>query len=244
MTTTGELSFVGSSGSRLSGVLHEPDGPVSGSVLMAHCFTCSKDLFTMTRFSAGLADAGYVSFRFDFTGLGESEGRFETTTVSHNLIDLTRAAVTLIERGFGPCALFGHSLGGAAVLLAAHRLKTVRAVAVLGAPADADHVLHFAGSESTVTIGGRTLRISPDFASDAASQDAAGLVAELDRPLLVLHAVDDETVPFENAELIYERAKEPKRLVALEAGDHLLSDRAASDVAIAELAKWFDEVLA
>lgn len=105
------LRFVGSQGHELAGILHRPDGPTKGAVLMAHCFTCSKDLHTMTRLAKGLAEAGYAAFRFDFTGRGESDGDFSTKTVSGNVSDLVRAATTLIEQGFGPCTLIGHSLG-------------------------------------------------------------------------------------------------------------------------------------
>lgn len=140
MSDTTELRFPGSTGARLSGVLHTPGQRARGSILLAHCFTCTKDVHTMTRLARGLTEAGYAVLRFDFTGLGDSGGEFSATTLSHNVRDLTAAATALITRGYGPCGLFGHSLGGAASLLAASRLKTVRSVAVLGAPADADHV--------------------------------------------------------------------------------------------------------
>jgi len=110
---TRTLTFAGSTGAQLHGVLHVPDGDAKGSVLLAHCFTCSKDLHTMTRLANGLADGGYAVLRFDFTGLGDSEGDFATSTIGNDVRDLVRAATTLVEQGYGPCGMLGHSLGGA-----------------------------------------------------------------------------------------------------------------------------------
>ncbi len=134
--STQDLHFPGSTGASLSGVLHVPDAEEArGSVLLAHCFTCSKDIHTMTRIARGLEDAGFAVLRFDFTGLGESEGAFDETTVAHSVRDLSSAASALISRGFGPCGLFGHSLGGAAGRLAPPRQHTVRAVVAHGGAA-------------------------------------------------------------------------------------------------------------
>ncbi|MFA9564028.1 MAG: alpha/beta hydrolase [Acidimicrobiales bacterium] len=247
---TEDLSFVGSAGAHLSGVLHRPDGPVKGSVLLAHCFTCGKDLHTMTRLARGLAREGYVALRFDFTGLGASDGAFSETTVATNVADLSRAALVLIQRGYGPCALVGHSLGGAAVLLAAHRVKTASAVAVIAAPADTDHVHHLFADDietirsegcAVVHIGGRPFPISDRFLDDLTRHRVLDRVAQLGRPLLVLHGPDDEVVPFEHALRIYEAADEPKRLVSLTGADHLLSDRTVADQALAAIVEWLDE---
>ncbi|MEL6983029.1 MAG: alpha/beta fold hydrolase, partial [Actinomycetota bacterium] len=161
MSTIEPIDFVGSQGATLAARLHTPDGRARGSILLAHCFTCSKDLHTMTRLASGLAEAGYAAMRFDFTGLGESGGDFADTTLSANVSDLTRAATTLIGRGYGPCGLIGHSLGGAAAVLATRRLKTVRSLVTIGAPADASHVRHLmddqwptlaAGQPAVITV--------------------------------------------------------------------------------------------
>jgi putative redox protein len=250
--TQEKVSFVGSAGAELSGVLHSPDEGAKGSVLLAHCFTCSKDLHTMTRLARGLSDAGYAVFRFDFTGLGQSGGEFGDTTVSTNVGDLSRAALTLIQMGFGPCGMVGHSLGGAAALLAAQRVKTVESLAVVGAPASPQHVRRLLkGSESEiedkgeaiVEIGGRKFPISLEFLQDLDEHMADKAVEELGRPLLIIHAVDDEVVGVEEGERIFSRAKQPKSFVPLLGADHLLSDPGSAAEAAATLTEWFNRTL-
>ena len=246
------VEFVGGAGSRLSGLLDRPRaGAAKGSLLLAHCFTCSKDFTTTRRLAHGLNDAGYATFRFDFTGIGESGGPFADKTVSRNVSDVVRAAVTLIEQGVGPCGLIGHSLGGAAVLLAAHRIKTVRAVAVIGAPSDPGHVRHlFVDSVdrireegvSEVSIGGRRFPISRAFLDDLDDHALLDRVSDLAVPLLVLHAPTDDVVGFEHAERI-ERACTSCELRPLVGGDHLLTAAGAVDRAGAELAAFFDQHL-
>ena len=248
MSTTG-LSFPGSTGARLCGRLHRPDGQARGSILLAHCFTCSKDMHTMTRLARGLAAAGYAVLRFDFTGLGESEGSFGAATVSHDVRDLVAAATALIGEGYGPCGLLGHSLGGAASLLAAQRLKTVRSVAVLGAPASPGHVRHLLGEQPDgacaieVTIGGRTFTLARSFFDDLEQHDQRGAVASLQRPLLVLHAVADEVVSIEEGERNFAAAEQPKAFVPLLAADHLLTSRDAAEHALDFVRSWFDATL-
>lgn len=252
MSETEALHFSGSTGAQLSGVLHRPEGAARGSVLLAHCFTCSKDLHTMTRLARGLSDAGYAVLRFDFTGLGDSAGEFSATTVSHNVRDLTAAATALIGRGYGPCGLLGHSLGGAASLLAAGRLKTVRSVVVLGAPASPDHVRRLfvdheeriqRDGEAVVAIGGRSFPIAASFLDDLASHDEAADVAALGRPLLVIHAIEDEVVDITEGERIFAAAQQPKGFHPLLRGDHLLTDRAVADEVLDEATRWFDRTL-
>lgn len=247
---TEDLTFTGSSGARLNGVLHRPSGTAKGSVLLAHCFTCGKDLHTMTRLARALAREGYAAFRFDFTGLGASDGDFSQTTVATNVADLSRAAFVLVQQGFGPCAMVGHSLGGTAVLLAAHRVKTATAIVVLAAPADTDHVQHLFADDldtirddgcAVVRIAGRPFPIGNEFLDDLATHRVLDRVAELDRPLLVLHGPDDEVVPFDHAQRIYDAAREPKRLIRLAGADHLLSDRTVADHAAAAIVAWLDE---
>ena len=247
---TEDLSFAGSAGAQLSGVLHRPDTEARGSVLLAHCFTCGKDLHTMTRLARGLAREGYAAFRFDFTGLGASGGDFSETTVATNVADLSRAAMVLVQQGFGPCAMVGHSLGGAAVLLAAHRVKTATAIAVIAAPADTNHVHHLFADDldtirsegcAVVRIGGRPFPVGNEFVDDLGAHRVLDRVAELDRPLLILHGPDDEIVPFDHAQRIYAAAHQPKRLVSLSGADHLLSDHTVADQALAAIVEWLDE---
>lgn len=246
------VEIVGGQGHRLSGRLHLPPEKARGSVLMAHCFSCSKDLHTMTRLTSGLVDAGFAALRFDFTGLGDSDGDFAETSVSANVTDLTRAATTLIEMGFGPCGLFGHSLGGAAAILAAPKLKTVRSIATLGAPSDVGHVTHlFADSlddirsdgRAPVTIGGRRFELEAGFVHDLDRHDVLDAVAALNRPYCTIHARDDTVVTFDNAERLHAAANEPRRLVAFPEGGHLFAPRASADAMVAAVTSWFIETL-
>ncbi|QBI19409.1 alpha/beta hydrolase [Egibacter rhizosphaerae] len=253
---TEELEFVGSAGDRLAGVLHVPEdaveGPPRGSIVLAHCFTCSKDLHTMTRLARGLAEAGYAVLRFDFTGLGESEGEFGETTVSTNVGDLVRAAAALLERGYGPCGLVGHSLGGAAALLASERLKTVRSVAVIGAPSTPEHVRHLLSDredairrkgEAVVEIAGRPFPIAEEFLDDLEAHRQRDHVRHLGRPLLVLHAVDDEVVGVDEGEANFAAARQPKSFVPLLETDHLLSSHASAEQALDSVRAWFERTL-
>lgn len=247
-----EISFVGGSGATLSGVLHRPPERALGSVLMAHCFTCSKDLHTMTRLAKALTDAGFAAFRFDFTGRGESGGDFAKKTLSGNVSDVVRAATTLVEMGFGPCGILGHSLGGAAVLLAAERVKTVRSIVTVGAPSDAAHVKHlFADSEEAllrdgraeVTIGGRTFELEAGFVHDLETHDVLAAVSELHRPYLTVHAEDDNTVPITEAENLHAAAEEPKRFIRYAEGGHLFGNRTHANQMADDVVAWFTETL-
>ncbi len=256
MSTVERFDFIGSQGSALSGRLHRPElGPgqrAKGAVLLAHCFTCSKDLNTMTRLAKGLAEGGYAALRFDFTGLGESDGDFAATSVSANVSDLARAATSLIQEGFGPCGLMGHSLGGAASILAAHRLKTVRSLVTLSAPADTGHVRHLfadqvptleAGQPATITIAQRQFELNPGFVSDLGCHDVLSRVSQLGRPYCMIHATDDDVVGYDNAERLYRAATHPKKLVTLDSGGHMFANRAAADQVIAAALSWFDDTL-
>lgn len=247
-----EIRFVGGSAAELSGVLHRPVEKATGSVLLAHCFTCSKDIHTMTRLANALSDAGLAAFRFDFTGRGDSDGDFAKKTLSGNVSDVVRAATTLIEMGFGPCGLIGHSLGGAAAILAASKLKTVRSLVTIGAPSDANHVRHlFADSEAEllsqgradVRIGGRTFELEAGFVHDLATHDVLDAAADLNRPYLVVHADDDTTVPITEGEALFAAAKEPKSFVRYPDGGHLFGDRVLADRMTADVVRWFESTL-
>ena len=251
MSVVEQFDFVGSQGATLSGKLHRAKSP-KGAVLLAHCFTCSKDLSTMTRLAKGLADGGYTTLRFDFTGLGESGGDFADTSVSANVSDLSMAAASLVELGFGPCGLMGHSLGGAATILAAHRLKTVRSLITLSAPAETGHVRHLfsnqlpeleAGRPATITIAHRDFTLNPGFVNDLCEHDVAARVSQLGRPYCVIHAVDDGVVGYDNAERLYEAAAHPKKLVTLDSGGHMFGKRPDADQVVAAALSWFDETL-
>lgn len=206
----------------------------------------------MTRLANALSDAGFAAFRFDFTGRGESGGDFAKKTLSGNVSDVTRAATTLIEMGFGPCGLIGHSLGGAAALLAASRLKTVRSVVTIGAPSNANHVRHlFAASEAEllsegqadVVIGGRTFTLEASFVHDLATHDVVAAAAGLDRPYMVVHADDDMTVSVAEGEALFAAAAEPKKFTRYADGGHLFANRALADRMTADVAEWFSSTL-
>jgi putative redox protein len=254
MTTVEQFDFVGAQGATLSGRLHRPASgtAIKGSILLAHCFTCSKDLNTMTRLASGLAEDGFVALRFDFTGLGESGGDFAETSVSANVSDLTRAAASLIEQGFGPCGLLGHSLGGTASLLAASRLKTVRSLITLSSPAEADHVQHLfgdqvaaleAGQPARITIAARSFNLNPGFVEDLQNHDALAAAADLGRPYCVIHATDDTVVDYSNAERLHQAAAAPKQLITLYSGGHLFSKRAEADQVLDAVLAWFNQTL-
>lgn len=243
------IKFVGSQGHELAGVLHRPEGKAKGSVLMAHCFTCGKDLHTTTRLAKGLAEAGYAALRFDFTGLGESGGDFAKKTVSGNVSDLVRAATILIERGYGPCGLIGHSLGGAAAVLAARKLKTVRSLVTIGAPADVNHIRHLitpsksGDGSSEANLGGQVFNLDRGFVEDLGNHDVLANAGELNRPYLIIHVRDDETVEFNQGEQLFAAASEPKRFHTPDTGGHLLGPRPAADDALKTIVAWFDETL-
>jgi fermentation-respiration switch protein FrsA (DUF1100 family) len=244
-----DVEFVGSQGHQLAGKLHLPAEKAKGSVLMAHCFTCSKDIHTMTRLADGMTEAGYATMRFDFTGRGESGGDFETKTLSGNVSDVTRAAATLIEMGYGPCAALGHSLGGAAVVLAAAKLKTVRSVITLGAPSDATHVSHLFSAQvdelrnegrAEVCISGRSFYLQKQFLDDLETHDILSTAAALNRPHLVIHTRDDDVVGFDNGEALYAAAGDHGQMLALDTGGHLLEPRPAAEAALTAVVEFLD----
>lgn len=248
MTITSEkVSFPGAGGAMLAARFERPAGPVRATALFAHCFTCSKDGHAATRIARALADLGIATLRFDFTGLGGSDGDFANSGFSSNVGDLVAAAEFLRSRGEAPRILVGHSLGGAAVLAAAARVPEAKAVATIGAPADPDHVRHLlAGAaseietkgEAEVAIAGRRFRIARSFLDDLGRHPLADTIGQLRRALLVFHAPTDDTVGIDNATRIFVAARHPKSFVSLAGADHLLS-RAEDGVYVASvLAAW------
>ena len=234
MKSAQKVTFTGSDGSALAARLELPAGPVHAFAIFAHCFTCSKDVFAAARVSSELARRGFAVLRFDFTGLGSSEGEFANTNFSSNVADLLKAADFLRETYEAPRLLIGHSFGGAAVIAAAGDIPEATAVVTIGAPADVAHVLkNFAGDvdrieadgAGEVTLAGRQFVIRQDFVTDARAQTLHDRIAGLRRALLILHAPTDEYVAIDNARDIYEAARHPKSFVSLDGADHLLSDR-------------------
>ena len=215
--------------------------------LFAHCFTCNKNLTAVRNISRALTQAGVAVLRFDFTGLGDSEGDFADTNFTSNVEDLVAAGQWLIDNHEGPRILIGHSLGGAAVLCAATVIPTVAAVATIGAPFDPTHVAQLFGDsleriekegKATVTIGGRSFNIKQQFIDDLEANRIDAHIKDMRKPLLVLHSPQDRTVEIENARLIYEAAHHPKSFVTLDGADHLLTDKADSLYVGSLIAAW------
>ncbi|MDT8437442.1 MAG: alpha/beta fold hydrolase [Wenzhouxiangellaceae bacterium] len=248
-----KIRFTNRAGHELAGNLELPPGGVwQATALFAHCFTCTRNIKAARNITRALADAGFAVLRFDFTGLGESDGDFADTTFSSNLDDLEDAAGWMAEKFAAPQLLVGHSLGGAAVLAAAERLDSVRAVATLGAPADPEHVLKQMGSDlerierdgsAEVQLAGRPFRIRRDFVEDARSHSLNERLRKLRRALLVMHAPGDRTVGIENAQQIFAAALHPKSFVSLDDADHLLSAERDSRYAGSVIATWASRFL-
>jgi len=244
---TDKAVFTGADGDRLAARLDRPVAAPRAYALFAHCFTCGKDIGAARRIAAALAERGIAVLRFDFTGLGHSEGEFANTNFSSNVGDLVAAADWLRDTHKAPALLIGHSLGGAAVLAAANRVPECRAVATIGAPADPGHVAHLladkrdtldAEGETEITIAGRSFRVTKQFLDDIAEQNLTRGIAELKRGLLICHAPRDEIVGIENASEIFRAAKHPKSFLSLDDADHLLSRRADAAYVATVLAAW------
>jgi alpha/beta superfamily hydrolase len=246
-TESKKVEFEGAQGHSLAARLDGPESGSRGYALFAHCFTCSKDTLAAARISSALASEGISVLRFDFTGLGSSEGDFANTNFSSNIEDLVRAADWLREHHQAPTLLVGHSLGGAAVLAAAGRIDEVTAVATLNAPSDPSHVEHLLASkkdrievdgEAEVELGGRRFCIKRHFLEDVREQRLLAHAAELNRALLVFHAPTDRIVGIQNARQIFEAAKHPKSFVSLDGADHMLSRPEDAAYAATVLAAW------
>ncbi|MBA0125107.1 alpha/beta fold hydrolase [Haloechinothrix sp. YIM 98757] len=247
MGSTTKLTFDGSRGHRLAAVLDMPAGRPRAFALFAHCFTCSKDVPASARIARSLAESGIAVLRFDFTGLGHSEGEFGNTDFTSNVEDLVHAADHLREHYAAPTILLGHSLGGAAVLAATHRIPEARAVATVAAPADPSHVARLFGSsraeieragEADVTLAGRTFRIRSEFLTDIETQPQTERVACLDAALLVLHSPTDTLVSVDNARQIFDSARHPRSFVALDGADHLLTRPADAAYVATVITAW------
>jgi uncharacterized OsmC-like protein/fermentation-respiration switch protein FrsA (DUF1100 family) len=249
---TGRFQFQGSEGQQLAAALDTPEGPVHAYALFAHCFTCGKDVLAAKRIAVALAARGIAVLRFDFTGLGSSEGDFANSTFSSNVADLVRAADHLRKSYAAPVLLIGHSLGGAAVLAAASQIPDAKAVVTIAAPSDPSHVTGlFAGSiekirgqgEAEVSLAGRPFTIKRAFLDDVAEHSLMERITNLRRALLVMHSPTDDTVGIDNATRIFVAAKHPKSFVSLAGADHLLSDRRDSVYAADVIAAWVSRYL-
>jgi uncharacterized OsmC-like protein/alpha/beta superfamily hydrolase len=246
------FDFPNARGEKLSALLDKPAGQPAAFALFAHCFTCGKDNLAAKRIAQALTARGIAVLRFDFTGLGASEGEFANTTFSSNIADLVAAADHLRKMYQAPAILIGHSLGGAAVLAAASQVPEARAVATIAAPADPAHVtglfrqhvadIHEKG-EVEVALAGRPFRIRKEFLDDVAMHKLEHCVRNLHKALLVMHSPTDDLVGIENASAIFTTAKHPKSFISLHGADHLLSNRADAVYVAEVIAAWSERYL-
>ena len=227
-----KVSFKGAFGDVLSAKIDSPDeGEVKSWALFAHGFSIGKDLKPIRTISRSLVKDGFGMLRFDFTGLGESEGDFSETNFSSNCEDIRQAAKFLAENYGPPSVLIGHSFGGTAALKVASEIPEVKAIATIGSPCDTSHIVHqFADQleeieeegEAKVLLGGRPFVIKEQFLEDIENQDIAMEISTLDRGLLIFHSPQDSVVGIDNAAHIYGKARHPKSFVSLDGADHLL----------------------
>jgi putative redox protein len=248
-----KITFKNQKGNELAARLDLPDNTHPHSyAIFAHCFTCNKDLKAVANVARALNNSGFGVLRFDFTGLGQSEGEFGDTTFSSNVQDLHDAASWLAENHKPPELLIGHSLGGAAVIFAAAEMDSARAVAVIGAPSSPEHVVqHFSEGldqieqvgMAEVNIGGRPFNVSKQFIDDLRSKEMKQVLPKLNKSLLVLHSPQDRIVSIKNAEEIYLAARHPKSYISLDGADHLLADKRDSAYAGKVIAGWAERYL-
>ena len=248
-----KIQFEGSQGTQLAARLDLPaTAKPRAFALFAHCFTCTKDIFAASRIAEALSARDIAVLRFDFTGLGHSDGEFGNTHFSSNVQDLLMAAEYLRREHEAPKIVIGHSLGGAAVLAAAGDVPEAVAVATIGAPAEPAHVQHLfqaarpeieAAGEAEVLIAGRPFKIKKAFLEDIEEQKLGSRIASLRKALLVLHAPGDQTVGIDNAGKIFTAAKHPKSFVSLDDADHLLSNRRDAVYAAEVLSAWVSRYL-
>jgi putative redox protein len=249
---TERFQFSGADGQQLAATLDLPDTPPVAYALFAHCFTCGMNVLAAKRIATALAAHGIAVLRFDFTGIGASEGEFANTTFSSNVADLVRAADHLRETRMAPAILIGHSLGGAAVLAAAEHIPEAKAVVTIAAPSDPVHVTGMfkdrvedirREGDVEVQLAGRPFRIKREFLDDVAEQNLTERIAKLRKALLILHSPTDNTVGIDNATHIFVAAKHPKSFISLTGADHLLNQKRDAEYVAHVVAAWVERYL-
>jgi putative redox protein len=230
-----KITFTNSENQQLSARLELPNHEKPHSyAIFAHCFTCNKNLLAVKNIARALNNKGIAVLRFDFTGLGESEGDFVDTNFSSNIQDLISASDFLTKQYQAPSLLIGHSLGGAAVIYAAKEIESIKAVATIGAPSSPDHVQHLFKSDleeikekgkATVSIGGREFSLKKEFLEDIESKKMESCIKSLRKPILIMHSPQDNTVGIQNAKELYHYAHHPKSFISIDGADHLLSNK-------------------
>jgi putative redox protein len=252
MSRPQRISFENQQGQRISAILDLPDGEVRAQALFAHCFTCTKDLKAAHWIGQTLAASGIAMLRFDFAGLGESEGEFSESSLSTNIADLSAAAAFLAAEHEAPALLLGHSLGGAAVLAAAGEIPSARAVATISAPFDPAHLRRYllppAGADVApermeIRIAGRRFQLGRQFLEDLERYDMSERVGSLGRALLIFHSPEDAVVEVEQAGRIFRAARHPRSFIALDGADHLLTNRWDAELVGRMLAVWIGRYL-
>ena len=244
---TERFQFPGVDGHQLAASLDLPEQEPLAFALFAHCFTCGKDVLAAKRIAVALAAKGIAVLRFDFTGLGSSEGDFANSTFSSNVADLVRAADHLRETRKAPAILIGHSLGGAAILAAAGQIPDAKAVVTIAAPSDPAHVTDLFADRIEdirkhgtveVSLAGRPFHIKREFLDDIAEHNLMAQVTRLHKALLIMHAPADDTVGIDNATHIFVAAKHPKSFVSLAGADHLLTGKRDAAYVADVIAAW------
>ncbi len=245
---TQKVTFNSLSGKTLVGKLELPTTRHPHNyAIFAHCFTCNKNIAAVRNISRSMNNAGYSVLRFDFTGLGESDGDFEDTNFTGNVDDLIAAAQYLTTNYSAPTLLIGHSLGGAAVVFAASKINSIKAVATIGAPSQPAHVQHLLKSKlakiqqsghAIVNIGGRDFNIKKQFLEDLESKSLADIAANMKKAILIMHSPQDDIVSIENAETLYKTLRHPKSFISLDGADHLLSRKEDSKYVGSAIAAW------
>ena len=241
-------------GLQLSARLDLPDDGYRATALFAHCFTCGKDILAASRIARRLVALGFAVLRFDFAGLGASEGEFADTNFSSNVQDLVDAADWLRQHYRAPSLMIGHSLGGTAILAASAQIPEAEAYVTIGSPSDPRHIFKLIGDaglatiegagEAEVNLEGRIFRIKQQFLRDAAEQKVLGLVRSLGKPLLIMHAPADGTVPIEHATALFQAAAHPKSFVSLGEADHLVTNKADAEFIADVVASWSGRYIA
>ena len=249
---TEKFQFAGSEGQQLAAALDLPEREPVAYALFAHCFTCGKDVLAARRIALALAAKDIAVLRFDFTGLGSSEGDFANSTFSSNVADLVRAADHLRETRQAPALLIGHSLGGAAILAAAGRIPDARAVVTIAAPADPAHVTGLfrdriedirTQGKVEVQLAGRPFHIRREFLDDIAEHNLVPQVTRLHKALLIMHSPTDDTVSIDNATHIFVAARHPKSFMSLAGADHLLSGKRDASYVADVIAAWAERYI-
>ena len=248
-----KVSFKNSESIELKGILELPTGKKPHTyVLFAHCFTCNKNFHAPTNISRSLSAQGYAVLRFDFTGLGESEGDFPNTNFSGNVNDLIAASNFLSKEHKAPQILIGHSLGGAAALFAAKEIPSIKCLATINSPSSLEHLQkHFSNNlkeieeegSAEVNIGGRNFKIKQQFIKDLEKNSDNSALRKINTALLILHSPEDKIVPISHAEKLYKAAKHPKSFISLEGADHLLSNSKDSQYTGKMISVWAEKYL-